>query len=129
MNQFQLIVNNGLTQKEEGFFFRAAPFTVTIGSDIFNVSFTRVFKTEDYHPVIYQISHHDTVIFELEHPDYSPTLPPEVFESQFPSLPISSLLTALTKLSLIRDKEYASYKEKPVSFSVYQDVFLVSQDS
>lgn len=125
LSQFHLTVYNGISQKEEGFFFRAAPFIVEIESSRFLVSFSRIFKSEDHHPVVYQVFQKDNCLFALEHPDYAPPGSVEEFEKQYAFPELKPLFLALIKLGIIKDKDYIqAYSSLPLSFSVIQDSFL-----
>lgn len=125
LSQFHLTVHHGISQKEEGFFFRAAPFIVEIEASRFLVSFSRIFKSEDHHPVVYQIFQEEHYLFALEHPDYAPSLSVEEFEKQHSSLEVKSLILALIKLGIIKDKDYIqAYSSLALSFSVIQHSFL-----
>jgi len=125
LSQFHLTVHHGSSQKEEGFFFRAAPFIVETDTSRFLVSFSRIFKSEDHHPVVYQIFQEEHCLFSLEHPDYAPLLSIEEFEKKHGSSDIKSLILALIKLGIVKDKNYIqAYSSLPLSFSVIQHSFL-----
>ena len=126
--QYQCIIKNGQVEKEEGYFFRAAPFQIICNETVIDIKYER---NESYH-VIYSIQVDSKEIFQLEHPDYTPECKPANLNEEL-KLPngIDSIvvIAALKHLGVSKGKEYMEYFTEAVlsslSYEIKQETFLL----
>ena len=126
MALYELEIKNNEIVKEEGHFFRAAPFTIKSESIEVVCSFTR---NKEKH-VIYQLSENGNVLAEYVHQDYSPECPPEDLINQ---LKVSNknpypFIAAMVHLGIANDPDYKAFYQKEgaktYSFEVIQDQLI-----
>ena len=126
--QYQSITKNGQLEKEEGYFFRAAPFQIICNETVVDIKYER---NESYH-VIYSIQIDNKEIFQLEHPDYTPECKPTDLNEEL-KLPNNTdsmvIIAALKQLGLSKGKEYMEYLTETVlsslSYEVKQQSFIL----
>ena len=117
--KFELVVEKGVIQKEEGYFFQAGPFDVKVGDQHYFVTFKREGAL-----VLFDVVLDKKSVCHLKFPDYAPECDVEDVEDKG-GLSMG-LVEALTQLKVINRKDYHTYFEKNAgsSYSVRQLYFL-----
>ena len=121
--QYKAIVNNGEVTSEEGAFFKAAPFKVSVEDRQYEADFL----LQDNGVAVYEIKKGDQSIMKLTHPDYVPEKSRGVYvDPGSLSQEEKEVFAALVYLKISKAKEYiAFYKEEKYDFEVTQSDFLV----
>ena len=122
-NQYKLTVIKGETTSEDGAFFKAIPFTLTINNNIYECTFE---KGSDGH-VNHIIRHNNNVLCELIHPDYVPLSSPETLIETINTPDAYAIFAAFIKLGISKEPNYQQIidsKLKSISYSVNQDKFF-----
>ncbi len=124
-HQYYLKITNGNVEKEEGYFFRAGRMSLIINGQTVQC----VFKHNHEKEVVYAIFLEDKPLMELEHPHYVPDCAPDKLEEKFLQNKVSwsTLFSALTKVGVLRNKEYNAYfasdeEKKKHSYEVVQPI-------
>ncbi|RAP26984.1 hypothetical protein DID78_06320 [Candidatus Marinamargulisbacteria bacterium SCGC AG-343-D04] len=122
--QYECIVNNNKVTKEEGSFFKAAPFSVTVDSKRYDINFTR---NEKGH-VVYEFLDGDKLITSVRHPDYVPECSAEELNTTLNHPAAQALFAATCKCDVSIEKDYkaffASDNSPKLSFHIQQHSFL-----
>lgn len=66
--QYQVEINKNTITEETGTFFQALPFTIEYDNTCYTLTFAR-----DKHHVIYIVKKNNTIVDQLQFPDYLPT--------------------------------------------------------
>jgi len=124
MSQYYLKVENSKVIKEDGHFFRAAPFTIFYEGVSIVCDFSRNAKKH----VVYKLIENGTILAELEHQDYSPECEPENLKNY---LLVSNgnpypVIAALVHLGIAQD---ARYKALYINEGADKYSFEVKQES
>jgi len=122
--QYTLSVKNGAVAKEEGNFFKANPFQVTV--DGVELDIRLIHDTN--HEVVYEVKEGNKVLAHLEHPDFAPDCTLAELETHFnPSNKKGAdYIAALIRLGVAKGqwKAYAEEHNSSISFDVKQPRFL-----
>ena len=124
--QFHLEVVNGTVVKQEGYFFKAAPFEIITDQCQLTIQFTR----NKNFKVVYQVNYNQETVVELEHPDYDVSDDPTALcdhdiSQKIPA--INALFSALTHLDITKNKLYKAHfsdSENIGTYIVKQSSFL-----
>lgn len=111
--QYELIIKNGETETENGYFFKASPFDIQVGDATLSVIFER---NEGLH-VVYKIASNGSKALELTHPDYA-DVSADNLAATISDSPISYevLYAALVRLEITKDKDLVEhFKTTPFS--------------
>lgn len=115
---YTLTVENSQVQSESGFFFKARPFTISVGDR----TFMCVFKKGSQGKVVYSLEEKGVVLVELQHPYYTPEFAPEETTRFGEDAPIlEAVYGGLLHLGVAKEKTWLhAYQEKKVSFQITQ---------
>lgn len=120
-NQYQAEIKNGKLVKEDGSFFRAAPFEVRSEDAIYTVEYIRDHEKE----VVYRVQEDGKTIGEYGHPFFVPNEGPEKAIEQYSNC--SALFHAFVVLNITKQKDFRQYFESNSDSLVYtisQTTFL-----
>ena len=122
--QFYTDIKNNEVVKQEGHFFKVAPFEITIGSATYPVTFERKDEGKVYH-IVFRDNQEWLL---LEHPDYVPKCLFEDLNSFTNNADAQTIFYALCKLGLSIEKDYLKWidsnENQTFSYSVSQQTFL-----
>ena len=119
IHQYKLSVKNGQIQEEEGSFFIAAPFVVTVDAQDYQIAFQRY----NIEHVIYEVRHNDQMITRLYHPDYSPDSSPDKLQKDLNVDGLLPLFVALSHLKIATSTFYRDHYDASfdtTSFTISQ---------
>jgi hypothetical protein len=116
--QYELAIQNGATIKEDGTFFKAAPFQIETAGKTYHVAFTR----QD-HKVVYGVTTGGHMVAQLHHPDYLPDEDPARVNAG-----LESVFAALVRLEIAKGPHAAYYRSADITpelnYLVKQEQFL-----
>ena len=113
---YSLKVQDNQVIEETGYFFQAAPFTITSEKSTLSVNFER----SSNHKVYFKIHENGTLLAELTHPEYVPQQEPETLS---PSLKLA--IAAFLKTGISKQKNYNDYFDtQSFSYTLTQPQFL-----
>ncbi|NQY73298.1 MAG: hypothetical protein HRT90_00890 [Candidatus Margulisbacteria bacterium] len=124
---YHLIIKEGKVEKEDGFFFKAAPFTIQDNDLLFKCAF----KKGSHGHVVYALTLDNALICELDHPIYAPDCPPKDISSFIKTpnnINLDFVFSGLVRQGITTDKEYKAHhisnEAPPLSYEIFQTPFL-----
>lgn len=124
MLQYECIVVENKITKEEGSFFKVAPFTVTVESKTYDINFTRN-KNAD---VVYEFKDGQSLIISVGHPDYIPDCDASELNNSLKHPATQALFAATCKCDISTDKTYKAFftsdNAPKLSYHIKQQRFL-----
>ncbi len=102
---YECKVQNNAIQSETGTFFKAAPFTVSVGTNTYSVHFEKNSSGK----VMHTLHHNNTIILELEHPDYSPSCTPDALNQTLNNNDAQAIFAACCHCGVTIEKAYIDF--------------------
>ena len=129
-NQFNLVVKDAQVNQEDGFFFLAAPFKITVVDTLYHC----VFEGNDHQEAEFRVYLEDEILVTLDHPYYLPDEAPETFfkANTKHQQAIMCCLHAFLQLEIAKGSDYAEFLSKHVSkinYSLSQPKFYSATSS
>ena len=121
--QYTLIVTGNEITHEEGHFFKATPFTITVNNTTYSCNFEKGSAGQ----VVHTIQKENDVIAELIHPDYVPDAAPQDVNGILKTPDGDAIMAALLRIGISKEPKYQEHADalaNSLSYQVSQKAFF-----